>query len=282
MPSATHPLDIAIIGGGIGGLIFAISLLNSSHNVTIYESASAFGEIGAGVAFTSNALQAMKLISPSLLDAYVAKAGSDKGDRENREHVMDYRMGMDVGGKKEGDWIGTVKGVQKGIHRAHLLDILAKQVPEGMAKFGKRVARVEEHERVKVIFENGETVEADAVIGCDGIKSAVRKYVVGEDLGPVFSGKYCYRGLVPMEKAVSHLGEETAENRGMLLGLHGHLVIFPISESSLLNIVAFKEKKDGKWENDKWIEQVDKEEMMKDFEGWSESVRGLLSVSCSF
>ena len=56
------------------------------------------------------------------------------------------------------------------------------------------------------------------MVGCDGIKSQVRKVLLGagdETSEPVFSGKLCYRGLVPAEKAIDILGEELALNSQM-------------------------------------------------------------------
>lgn len=56
--SSTKPFDIAIVGGGISGLTLAISLFKQNVPVTVYESASKFGEIGAGVGFGPNAVRA--------------------------------------------------------------------------------------------------------------------------------------------------------------------------------------------------------------------------------
>ena len=64
-------LSVAIIGGSIGGLCTAISLLQYPHiDVQVYEAASTFGEIGAGVGIGPNAQQALELISPEARAAY--------------------------------------------------------------------------------------------------------------------------------------------------------------------------------------------------------------------
>ena len=63
-------LNVAVIGGGIGGLTLAIGLLKHPHiDVQVYEGAHTFGEIGAGVAFGPNAKRAFKLIGPELEEA---------------------------------------------------------------------------------------------------------------------------------------------------------------------------------------------------------------------
>lgn len=65
----SKPLEIAVIGGGIAGLTLAIALHARDVAVTVYEQAPKFGEIGAGVSFTPNALQAMKICHPGVYDA---------------------------------------------------------------------------------------------------------------------------------------------------------------------------------------------------------------------
>lgn len=68
-----------------------------------------------------------------------------------------------------------------------------------------------------------------------------------------FTGKYAYRGLIPMEKAVNALGDGLARNSQMYLGYHGHVLTFPIEKGETMNVVAFKTKEDGKWEDEKWV-----------------------------
>ena len=63
-------INVAIIGGGIGGLCLALGLLKQSHlNVQVYEAAPMFSEIGAGVALGSNAARALALIGPAAKQA---------------------------------------------------------------------------------------------------------------------------------------------------------------------------------------------------------------------
>lgn len=86
-------------------------------------------------------------------------------------------------------------------------------------------------------FADGTTAQHTAVFGCDGIKSRIRPIVLAKsDPAPaVFSGKYAYRGLVPMEKAVEILGSDEARTPQLHLGYHGHVLTFPIAGGKVLN-----------------------------------------------
>jgi salicylate hydroxylase len=106
--------------------------------------------------------------------------------------------------------------------------------------------------------------------------------LLGEDheaTNPTFTGKYAYRGLIQMEKAVEAIGDELARNSQMYLGRHGHILTFPIEKGKTMNVVAFQTKMDGKWQNENWVLPMKKEDMFNDFAGWGETVHQILSVS---
>ena len=86
-------------------------------------------------------------------------------------------------------------------------------------------------------FADGTSAQHTAVFGCDGIKSCIRPIVLGQSnpAAAVFSGKYAYRGLVPMKKAIEILGEDQTKTSQMHLGYHGHVLTFPIANGSILN-----------------------------------------------
>lgn len=261
--------SIAIVGGGIAGLALALNLLKSSKSsdstspasprftVTVYESAHAFGEIGAGVSFGPNASHAMKCIGPEVYAAFERTETTNQWPQK-QDVWFDFRYGESVEGKykvegeqgsgpedRTGELIATVrcKNGQRGVKRSDFLDELIKHVPEGVAQFGKRVTHYTEDSssgKVTLFFKDGSTATHDAVIGCDGIKSNIRKTLLSSTSRPeaanaVFSGKYCYRGLIPMDEAVAALGDEMAKNAQMYLGRHGHILTFAVEKGKVMN-----------------------------------------------
>jgi salicylate hydroxylase len=272
----------------------------------LYESAAAFSEIGAGVSFGPNALEAMRLLSPSIEDAYKRRATSN-GWHEKRRNWFEFRIGMKEDGWKdmkapgrEGQRIAQTLAGEVGqcsVHRAHFLEELVKLIPSGVAYFGKRVENVEKKgSRMLLTFTDGSTSEADGVIGSDGVKSRTRQILFenGPFTNPTFTGKYAYRGLIPMKKAVDAIGDELARNSQMYLGHHSHIlstyvilcsgpvltliIAFPIEKGNTMNVVAFHTKSDGVWNDEQWVLKTQKEDMLKDFEEWGDNVRDILSV----
>lgn len=289
MPSAIsqseNPFTVALIGGGIGGLSLAVGL--SQHNVPfhVYEGALAFAEIGAGVGFGPNARQAMALIDPRIKKGYDKHATTNYNE-DNKDHFFQFRMGMDGRGRTEGLKAGCLisepGGEGKGmnmIHRARFLDELIALIPSECASFGKRLRNVEAvEEGVRMYFEDGTTAEASAVIGCDGVKSKVRQSLFGKKSDAIFTGKYAYRGLLPMQKAVDLLGEQRARNAQAYIGYGGHVLTMQVERGEIMNVVAFRTKSDGEWSDPGWVLPMRVDDMNRDFAEWGEDVKKVLAL----
>jgi salicylate hydroxylase len=128
-------------------------------------------------------------------------------------------------------------------------------------------------------FADGSTAQHNAVVCCDGIKSKGRTWLLGKDhpaKDAFFSGKYAYRGLIPMDQAIEMLGEEVAQNSQMFLGYHGHLLTFPIQKGKTMNVVAFNSRET--WDDDKWVVTTSKEEMEADFAEWGGHVQKIVGA----
>ncbi|KAI8691838.1 hypothetical protein LRP88_09101 [Fusarium phalaenopsidis] len=275
----TKDFNIAVVGGGIAGLTLAIALHHRGIPVKLYERASRFEEIGAGVSFTPNAVRAMEFCHPGVHEAF-EKVCTRNSWPSKQKVWFDFVDGTKDEGA--GFTINSSLG-QNGVHRAHYLDELAKLFPEDQAVFGKCLDSITESDgKVTMSFADGTTASADAVIGCDGIKSRVRQLVVGLDhpsAHPTYSYKYAYRGMVPMERAVEAVGEERARNATMHLGKGGHVLTFPVDNGRKLNIVAFHTSPTD-WEDySRTTSVASRQDALKDFAGYGSAVTGLLSLT---
>ena len=92
--------------------------------------------------------------------------------------------------------------------------------------------------RVEVTFANGSTAEVDLLVGADGIHSAVRALVFGEE-PPRFTGCAAYRGLVPAERLAQLELEVTTQ---IWMGPRGHFVHYFVRDQRLVNFVAVVEQ----------------------------------------
>lgn len=282
---STPPLRIAIIGAGIAGITLAIAL--SEHNpnlaLTIYESRPEFSEISAGVGFGPNALRAMSLISPKLISAY------DQVKTPNQWPEKDH-LWYDFRWSDTGKLILQVESEKGFAHcnasRVHLLAKLVELVPSTVElKFRKRVVDIEGYDtdETTIKFEDGTTATANAVVGCDGIRSACRRILLGdseESARAVYSGKYAYRKVVEMKAAIAAVGPEV-ENRQMYLGKGAHVLTFAIRGGKMLNVVAFKNDEEGSWTDRRWVVPSTREALLKDFEGCGEKATKILEVTAT-
>jgi salicylate hydroxylase len=279
-----QPFTIAVIGGGIGGISLSIGLIHRGINVQIYEAAPAFTEIGAGVTFGPNSLRAMYLIDPAIRAAF-DRLSTKNHLKEEEETWMNVRSGI----REDGDLLLKIQTTDpektglSSVHRSQFLNELARLVPGSAANLGKRLVNLHPGavSRIRMEFADGSVAEADAVVGCDGVRSQVRQILLGketeiQDLN--FSGKYAYRGLIPMEKAVLAVGDYFARNAQMYLGSGSYVFHYPIDRGRLVNVIVVQNQENGNWEHPRWVQSRTTEDLMEAVKGWRCSVRDMLAV----
>jgi salicylate hydroxylase len=157
-----------------------------------------------------------------------------------------------------------------GMHRADLVDLLAKALPPGVVHTGHRgVAFEQDGEVARVSFANGGVAEADVVIAADGIHSELRPFVFPPSR-PVFSGSVAYRGLVPHER-VPHWPTDRWQ---MWLGPGKHFLAFPVRAGKTMNYVGFVPADEEMKES--WSAPGDPDVLRREFAGWDPRIESLL------
>ena len=287
---AKQVLNVAVVGGGIGGVVTTVALLRQNINVQLYEATQDYRELGGGIIFGPNTLRIMeKIDDPTMLKAYRVCATRNAWE-EKQETWWEFRHGLQPAGAPESPpkLIAAVKAPGVGhasARRPHFLAELVKLIPKDITHFGKRLdfARDFGADGVELHFTDGSIERSDAVIGCDGIKSQLRKVVLGNDdpaTSPSFTGKIAWQALLPMDVAAKAMGDEYARNAQMFLGPHMHVFTLPLEQGTMMQMVTTSTT--AGWFHDKWIIEADQDELFGALDGWVTPIRNILLVSPTF
>ncbi|RAK99952.1 putative salicylate hydroxylase [Aspergillus ibericus CBS 121593] len=284
MPSVrpVKEFTVAIVGGGIGGLTLVAGLLRRGVPVRIYESAPAFKEIGLGVTIGPAAHRAMPLIDPQIRELYDSLITTHADSPGYERFQQTWFEVIWATGDKAGEVLLDLKALPSGqttVRRADFLDALVSLIPPEIANFGKRLVSLSETPTgVDLLFEDGTSATADVVVGCDGIRSTVKEFVVPEEYQhslPRYSGMYGYRAVLDMETMVKAVGDHRARVSSMYLGQGAYGITYPIARAKKVN-AAFYTFGD-KWDSETWIRPASKSDMIKDLRPvMGGSVDGLL------
>lgn len=189
-------MKIIIAGAGIGGLTAAMCLHRAGHDVTVYEAVSEMRPLGVGINIQAGAVRI--LCSLGLEPALAATA------IETRELRYANRHGQTIWADPRGRHAG-LPWPQFSIHRGELQMILVHAAREMLGtdriRMGRRIARfAQHHDKVSAQFVDRdgmpvENVEADILIGADGIHSAVRAHYYPDEGPPKWQGILMWRGV---------------------------------------------------------------------------------------
>src|SRR6187549_4291137 len=165
--------NIAIVGAGMGGLTAAATLRHAGYDVRVYEQASRFARIGAGIQMMPNSMKVLRGI------------GIEQRLRETSFAPYSHlnRVGDTGEVTRELPMPETLYNAPYlCMHRAELHDALASVLPSDVIHLNKKLVGLDQAGgRVTLRFEDGSTASADAVVGADGVHSVVRDIVVGPD-----------------------------------------------------------------------------------------------------
>ncbi|OAA55858.1 Monooxygenase, FAD-binding protein [Niveomyces insectorum RCEF 264] len=230
------PLNVGIVGAGIGGLATAIALARAGAKVTVLESAVELGEIGAGIQMTPN------------VSVLLQRWGVDKEIGENLVQFEELNMrrkdGTPVGHTKIATLEQTLARPWWVVHRAHL--------HEGLVKVAERlgVRLLVDAAVTDLAFEAAQTVTVttcrkgifafDFVVGCDGINSITRR-VLFPGVAPEPPTTNCaYRAIVPYDEIRQDpVARELIQKKTMEVWMaeNAYIITYPINAGTMMNLV---------------------------------------------
>ncbi len=263
---------IAIVGGGLAGLAAANALRAFGMKTEVFEAAPALGEIGAAVNVSPQAAKALQAIG--LGDKIAAVAHLSRGIYTRNMQTGEFLEFNDR--HKAAERYGAPYYT---FHRADLLDALASGLDHGAIHLAHRLTGLEErNDRVILAFADSARVEAEFVIGADGVRSVVRQALYGDD-NPTYTGQMVWRALLNG----SDVPEEVLEPMGHVqwVGPGCHFIAYQIRRGKLVNIVTQQDT--DKWVEEGWSTRGDPDEMRASFPNPEPRLETLLSrvTACS-
>jgi salicylate hydroxylase len=265
-------MRIVIIGAGIGGLGAACALHQRGFDVGVYERSPKLGEVGAGLQVGPNAVKVYRAL------------GLEEGLRQVAfEPINMVSLKWDDASLRFREPLKAAATAKYGAsymtaHRADLHRLLRETLPDACIHLGADcVAALSLGRSAVAKFADGAEVEADIVVGADGIRSAIRAQLFGAD-NPRFTEQMCWRATVPMDCVPGRVGPGGSVElvRGEYfgwLGPNGHVITYPIGDGSLLNIFAGHVSES--WVEESWSVPSTSAELIEAYRGWNEALLGI-------
>jgi len=262
-----RPLKIAIVGAGMGGLATAAALRLIGIDVTVYEQATKFARIGAGIQIGCNAMKVLRRLG---LEARLRAQSFYPRSWNNRDwRTGDIKFDMIFGESAEAKFGAPYLLA----HRGDLHAALASAVPEACIGLSHKLVGLDEtSDGVRLTFANGATAVADAVIGADGVHSTVRDTLFGTS-AVNFTGRIAYRTTYP----AALLGEHKIGDCTKWWGEDRHIVIYYVKpDCSEVYLVTSQPEPEFRIES--WSAKGDVTQLRKAFAGFDREVEQVLAA----
>lgn len=250
MPHAeaeSHILNVAIVGGGLGGLAAALALRQQNHIITIYERRDFADEVGASLSCASNGSRFLeewgldiKAAKPVILESLIMHEWQS-GQVQNQYSLGDYRskFGTDY----------------NNFHRIDLHELMKRTAIERGCKmeYWHKASSVDV-EANELHFENGKSVKADVIVCADGIRSPMREQLgITPRITP--SASCCYRCIIPTSRLQKlGLGEFVGNDAIEFWGGYGinKIVMSSCSDNEVVSCYCFYPAEFNNLREDGW------------------------------
>jgi salicylate hydroxylase len=266
MPNGS--LKVLIAGGGIGGITLAQALRQRGIEARLFEQATAFSQVGAGIQLSANATRVLRKLG--LGDA-LARVGVYPEGRDYRAWDSGDRLYWTPLGERAEAHFGAP---YYHAHRADLLDVLLGGLGDTGFHLSSHVDRFEQDAGgVTITLADGSTATGDVLIGADGIHSTVRAQLFGREL-PRYTGNVAWRGLVPAER-VAHL--DLGRVTGVWMGPNRSIVQYYVAAGRTFNWIGISRSEQPARES--WLAEGRIEDALEEYAGWHDTIRTIIAAT---
>lgn len=258
---------VAIVGGGLAGTATANALKTFGVEAELFEAAPALGEIGAAVSCSPQAVKALwGLGARERVDAVGHRSPGEYTRNMQTGEFLEFRDRFKLAEKWGAPYYS--------FHRADLLDALASTLDGSQIHLGHRlVGATARSDGVELEFGNGQRVQAEYVIGADGVKSVLRQTLYGED-NPGYTGQMAWRALLDARDVPDWILEPTGQTEWV--GPGAHVRAYYIRQKKLVNIVTQQDT--GDWVEESWNGRGEPDEMRASFANPEPRLKALLDL----
>ncbi|MWD29797.1 FAD-dependent oxidoreductase [Aquicoccus sp. SCR17] len=251
-------LNIIVVGAGIGGLAVALALRQRGADVTLLEQSERIAEVGAGLQISPNGGAVLRALGLGEAIPRLGLRARAVCLRDYRHGKQVFRLNLDTAEEAPGYWF---------FHRADLIGLLASAARAAgvRVRLLQKVARLFPGSRPGLETASGAGLEADLVIGADGIHSVVRPALNGV-AAPFFTRQAAWRAVVP--NLTGH-----PPHARVHMGPGRHVVSYPLRGGRLVNLVAVREQ--AEWVEESWSHRDDPDVLRAAFADFCPEVHSL-------
>jgi salicylate hydroxylase len=267
-------LRVAVIGGGIGGLAAACALRAHGFEAIVYERAAELGEVGAGLQLGPNAVKVLRAMGIEEALRGLACEPTNIVSLAWDDARLRFREPLKAAAAaKFGAPYLTA-------HRADVHRLLGEQLPAHAVRLDACCTTVSSAAGGAVAtFSDGRAIEADVIVGADGINSAVRESLFGLQ-GARYTQQMAWRCMVPIDCVPTRVGPGRMVEIGRdeyvgWIGPDGHVICYPIRGGETYNIFAGHVSEE--WVDESWVVPSSVHELLTGYSGWNEALLDMLS-----
>ncbi|MGC0422696.1 FAD-dependent monooxygenase [Embleya sp. AB8] len=267
IPAQPHRLRIAVVGGGIAGLTFALAAHRAGLAATVYERSRQPRDGAAGLQLSPNAVRSLTRLG----------AGPGLRSVATRPGELDFRHWRD-GAELLRAPIRPAYAERFGAEhhtllRTDLRELLSGLLPAGTVRYGAPCVGLHEHaDAVRVDFADGTCTSADIAVGADGAHSRIVARA-HPDHPPRHSGMDAYRAVVPIGADPRATPDRAIR---VWVGDDRHFLAYPVAGGRRLNLVLVAPADPAAGPDERWGGPVEAEPVARALADWDPAVPALL------